>query len=53
MVWIYGGSFTSGSSTLYNATQLVLAGQLVLVTLNYRLGPFGNALPIVCSQLMT
>ena len=42
MVWIYGGSFLngSGSSALYDGTSLSRKG-VVVVTFNYRLGPFG------------
>lgn len=42
MVWIHGGALTRGSGSLgiYDGTSL--AGQgVVLVTINYRLGPFG------------
>ncbi|MGF9699410.1 carboxylesterase/lipase family protein [Paenibacillus sp. MABNR03] len=43
MVWIHGGSFTSGagSQPLYDGTQLVLRGNVIVVTMNYRLGPLG------------
>lgn len=43
MVWIHGGSFVSGSSSLplYDGTQLALRGECVVVSLNYRLGPLG------------
>ncbi|CAM4368951.1 carboxylesterase/lipase family protein [Saccharibacillus endophyticus] len=43
MVWIHGGSFISGSSSLplYDGTQLALRGGCVVVSLNYRLGPLG------------
>jgi para-nitrobenzyl esterase len=42
MVWIHGGSFLSGSgsSPLYDGAQLAAHG-VVVVTINYRLGPFG------------
>ncbi len=42
MVWIHGGGFEmgSGSSPLYDGTSFAQDG-VVLVTLNYRLGPFG------------
>ena len=42
MVWIHGGSHQagSGSSEFYQANALVENG-VVLVTFNYRLGPFG------------
>lgn len=43
MVWIHGGAFVtgSGSTPLFDATQLVKRGEVIVVTLNYRLGPFG------------
>ncbi len=42
MVWIYGGAFTEGAGSigLYNGNVLAKKGAVV-VTLNYRLGPFG------------
>jgi para-nitrobenzyl esterase len=43
MVWIHGGSFTggSGSTPWYNGTRFVTHGDVVCVTLNYRLGALG------------
>jgi len=43
MVWIHGGSFMygSGSSHLYDGKSFAEQGDVVLVTLNYRLGVFG------------
>ena len=42
MVWIHGGALTRGSGSLepYNGTHLAERG-VVLVTINYRLGPLG------------
>lgn len=40
-VFIHGGAFTSGGSLQYDGQKLSERGQLVVVTLNYRLGPFG------------
>lgn len=42
MVWIHGGGFVngSGSKAIYDGTNLAKQG-VVLVTINYRLGPFG------------
>ncbi|MCU0727651.1 MAG: carboxylesterase family protein [Planctomycetes bacterium] len=42
MVWIHGGGFTTGSGSLsyYDGAPLARRG-VVLVTINYRLGPFG------------
>ncbi len=42
MVWIHGGALTrgSGATPTYDGTNLAKKG-VVLVTINYRLGPFG------------
>jgi para-nitrobenzyl esterase len=42
MVWIHGGAFTSGSGGVpwYHGTRFAQRGTVV-VTINYRLGPFG------------
>jgi len=43
MVWLHGGGFLigSGSSFLYRGHRLVRRGDVVVVTLNYRLGTIG------------
>jgi para-nitrobenzyl esterase len=43
MVWIHGGGFTggSGSQALYEGARLASRGEIVLVTINYRLGALG------------
>jgi para-nitrobenzyl esterase len=41
MVWIHGGAFTSGSGGIYDARWLASRGDIVVVTLNYRLGALG------------
>jgi para-nitrobenzyl esterase len=43
MVWIHGGGFVigSGSQVIYDARALVRRGDVVVVTINYRLGVFG------------
>ena len=43
MVFIHGGAFTSGSGSmeLYHGTHLVRNGDVVVVTINYRLGALG------------
>jgi para-nitrobenzyl esterase len=41
MVWIHGGGFASGSGPLYVADGLVSRGNIIVVTINYRLGALG------------
>ena len=43
MVWIHGGAFRSGSSAspLYEGTALAPRGDVVVVSINYRLGALG------------
>ena len=44
MVWIYGGAFFFGDSYMtgvYNARHLVETKNVILVTINYRVGAFG------------
>jgi para-nitrobenzyl esterase len=43
MVWIHGGAFVigAGSQSIYDATKLAQRGDVVVVTINYRLGVFG------------
>ena len=42
MVWIHGGAFVSGSGTTGDyGPQYFIDSGVVMVTVNYRLGPFG------------
>jgi len=41
MFWIHGGGNTIGSSRLYDGSLLAVERNLVVVTVNYRLGVFG------------
>lgn len=41
MVWIHGGSWRTGAGANYDASALAVEGDVVVVTINYRLGPFG------------
>jgi para-nitrobenzyl esterase len=41
MVWLHGGAFVNGSGGIYDARRLANRGDLVVVTINYRLGTLG------------
>ncbi len=41
MVWIHGGSWVYGTGANYDASKLAAQGDVVVVTINYRLGPLG------------
>jgi len=43
LFWIHGGAFTNGTAATswYDGKNLVSLGDVVLVSINYRLGPFG------------
>ncbi len=41
MFWIHGGGNTSGLKDLYNFSKMVKRHDVVVVSVNYRLGPFG------------
>jgi para-nitrobenzyl esterase len=51
MVWIHGGAYTNGNSASYDASKLAVEGEVVVVTINYRLGAFGFlALPALSAE---
>ena len=51
MVWLPGGGFTTGESDDYDGSALVKQGNVIVVTLNYRLGILGSfASPSVRAQ---
>lgn len=41
MIWFHGGAFVIGQSSIYDASTLSGFGNVVIVTVNYRLGPIG------------
>lgn len=41
MVWVHGGAFIVGASNDYDGAYLSATGNVVVVTINYRLGLFG------------
>jgi para-nitrobenzyl esterase len=46
LVWLHGGGFTAGAGSDYDPARIVTGGDLVVVTVDFRLGVLGNlALP--------
>ena len=43
MVWVHGGGYFSGSGMMYDAEALAIKGNVIVVTINYRLNMFGFA----------
>ena len=41
LVWIYGGGFQTGESIYYDPSVLSTFGDVIIVTLNYRIGYYG------------
>lgn len=41
LFWIHGGSFTTGAGSDYDPSRLVEENRIIVVTINYRLGPLG------------
>jgi len=41
MFWIHGGGNTTGLKDIYDFTSMVKKHNVIVVTINYRLGPFG------------
>ena len=41
MVWVHGGNFTSGAGSQYDGARLAVEGDVVVVTINYRLDALG------------
>jgi para-nitrobenzyl esterase len=41
LVWVHGGGFTAGAGSTYDARRMATRGDVVVVTVNYRLGVFG------------
>ncbi|MEE4418824.1 carboxylesterase/lipase family protein [Streptomyces bugieae] len=41
IVWLHGGGFTTGAGSSYDAHRLATRGDVVVVTVNYRLGALG------------
>ncbi len=44
LVWVHGGGFTGGDSVKNDISRLGEVEDLIVVTVNYRLGPLGEQL---------
>ena len=42
MVWIHGGGFRGGTGNEYDGSVLAPQGNVIVITLNFRVGPFGH-----------
>jgi len=41
MVWIHGGCYVNGSAKGYNGKSLAATGDVIVISIQYRLGVFG------------
>ena len=41
MIWLHGGGFIDGAGNDFASTNLSRTANAIIVTVNYRLGPFG------------
>ena len=41
MVFLHGGTYTAGTASTYPSEDLAVHGDLIVVTINYRLGAMG------------
>lgn len=41
MVWVHGGGFSMGHAHQYDGSRIAMEGNVIVVTINYRLGIFG------------
>lgn len=51
IVWLHGGGFMNGSGNAFDGSTLANTAHAIIVTVNYRLGPFGwLALPSLAAE---
>jgi para-nitrobenzyl esterase len=41
MVWIHGGGYSPGQAAIYDGAYLAATGDVIVVTISYRLNIFG------------
>ncbi|GAA6082135.1 neuroligin-4, X-linked-like isoform X1 [Tachysurus ichikawai] len=51
MVYIHGGSYMEGTGNMIDGSILASYGNVIVVTINYRLGVLGAALLTICYRL--
>ena len=50
MMWLHGGGFVNGSGNAFNGAFLAQTANVIVVTVNYRLGPLGWLLPSLAAE---
>lgn len=53
MIYIHGGDFQKGASNLFPAHTLATFYDVVVVTINYRLGALGNSYEVILKVTLT
>ncbi|KFO29808.1 Neuroligin-1 [Fukomys damarensis] len=51
MVYIHGGSYMEGTGNLYDGSVLASYGNVIVITVNYRLGVLGSFVALLSSSL--
>lgn len=53
MVWIYGGAFLNGLACFQGfGPHYLMEKDVIVVTLNYRIGAFGKQIKMVLSRIL-
>lgn len=48
MVFVHGGSYTEGTGNMMDGSVLASYGNVIVITLNYRLGVLGKKILFLC-----
>lgn len=51
MVYVHGGSYTEGTGNMMDGSVLASYGNVIVITLNYRLGVLGKIIPYILLYL--
>ena len=52
MLFIHGGSYMEGTGNMFDASVLAAYGNVIVVTMNYRLGVLGKCLEMKTAHLL-